>query len=161
MIENYSHWWLNNKIFIKDNQRNIKFEVDLKYEIDPQSKKELIYGDIFSIQHQKKLIPFSSLKLSNQKLFRNFEDPEYILVIQDDKIKDNYTVSMPRLNLNFYADQQKEIIFSKEYKDHILSSNQAINTFSDFKNYFIIEPETSFENKSKMKRKILIPHHQI
>ena len=68
---------------------------------------------------------------------------------------------MPRLNLNFYVDQQKEIIFSKEYKDHILSSNQAINTFNDFKNYFIIEPETSFENKSIVKRKILIPHHQI
>lgn len=148
----YSHWYKDNKIFIKDVDKIVKYEIDLTD------------NEIYSNEHQKFLVPFTKDQFdrSNElyKTFSRFEDGNYILVLKNRK-EDNEPVMiyLPRLNLKFKIQDQK--IVSEDFKDYRLSKNQHMNTLNGLSQYLIIEPDVENDNLMKFNRKIIIPYHPI
>ena len=152
LITDYTHWFIDNKIIIKDSKNENKYEIQIKND----------QGEIISSnQDSKNLVPFENLNEKLQNIFINFEDKQFILILEDKTDKNNYTILLPRLNLTFFCDSQNNCIKSLDYLNYVLRVNQNTNIFPNFKNYLIIEPLENPKYNLKLNQKILIPHRQI
>ncbi|CAF1375327.1 unnamed protein product [Adineta ricciae] len=148
----YNHWYKNDKIYIKNQNKQIQFEIDLK-------NKE-IYSNI----HNMYIIPFIKHKFDQSNiLYRTFsqiENDNYILVLknnlQDDVPKMIYLL---RLNLKFKFENNK--ILSEVFKDYRLSSNQHIDTLNGLSQYLVLETDMEYDNPIKCNQKIIIPYCRI
>ncbi|CAF4778128.1 unnamed protein product, partial [Rotaria sp. Silwood2] len=114
----YSHWYEDDKIYIK-NEKARKFTIDLNS------------NEIHSNEHEKFLIPFikNGFDQSNifYSIFSQFEDENYILALKDrEQDSEPVIIYLPRLNLKFKLEGRK--IISENFKDYRLSLNQHINT---------------------------------
>ena len=151
LITDYTHWFIDNKIIIKDSKNENKYEIQIKND----------QGEIISSnQDSKNLVPFENLNEKLQNIFINFEDKQFILILEDKTDKNNYTILLPRLNLTFFCDSQNNCIKSLDYLNYVLRVNQNTNIFPNFKNYLIIEPLENPKYNLKLNQKILIPHRQ-
>ncbi|CAF2090386.1 unnamed protein product [Rotaria magnacalcarata] len=148
----YSHWYENDKILIKNQDKIVRFEIDLTT------------NEIYSCEHQKFLIPFTKDGFDRSNvlytIFSRFEDENYIVVLKSEKQDTKpVMISLPRLNLKFKIEGTK--VISEDFKDYCLSQDQHINTLFGLSQYLIIEPDLQSDNPMKFNRKIIIPYHPI
>ena len=154
VITNYKHWFHNDSIFIKNNdlKKETKFIINIKDNS----------GEITSLNHDgRKLVPLENCNKDLQYIFTNFEDKRYILILEDEIDKNNYSILLPRLNLHFFCDTKNKYIKSLDYLNYVLSIDQYTTVFENFKNYLIIEPLVNQTLNLSLKKKILIPHRTI
>ncbi|CAF2921642.1 unnamed protein product [Rotaria sp. Silwood2] len=148
----YSHWYVNDKILIKNENKTVKLVIDLNN------------NEIYSNDHDKFLIPFTkdAFDPSNvlYTIFSRFEDENYILALKNNQQdSEAVIIYLPRLNLKFSIQGQK--IKSEDFKDYRLSPNQHINTLFGLPQYLVIELDIETNNPIKFNRKIIIPYHPI
>ncbi|CAF4476028.1 unnamed protein product, partial [Rotaria sp. Silwood2] len=148
----YSHWYENDKIFIKNEDKIVKYEIDLNN------------NEIYSNENQKFLIPFTKDGFDRSNglytTFSRFEDENYILALKNKKEdSEPVMIYLPRLNLKFKIEGTS--IISEDFKDYCLSKDQHINTLCGLSQYLVIEPNIQSDNPMKFNRKIIIPYHPI
>ncbi|CAF3356846.1 unnamed protein product [Rotaria socialis] len=156
----YSHWWNENKIYIrnhdkkilKDENKNAEFTIDLKT------------NEIYSNEHKKYLIPFvkDGFDQSNvlYSIFSRFEDQNYILALKDrEQDSEPVMIFLSRLNLKFKLSGTK--VISEDFKDYCLSPDQHIDTLFGLSQYLVLEPDIQHKFPIRFNRKIIIAYHPI
>ncbi|CAF3318381.1 unnamed protein product [Rotaria sp. Silwood2] len=148
----YSHWYENDKICIKNEDKIVKYEIDLNN------------NEIYSNENQKFLIPYTKDGIDRSNglytTFSRFEDENYILALKNKKEdSEPVMIYLPRLNLKFKIEGTS--IISEDFKDYCLSKDQHINTLCGLSQYLVIEPNIQSDNPMKFNRKIIIPYHPI
>jgi hypothetical protein len=147
----YSHWYEEDKVFIKEDNQKTRFEIDLKND------------EIYSSNHKQFLFPFKNgfdeLKFL-YNIFSKFEDENYILGLKEiASYKNPVKLHLPRLNLNFQF--ERDIIVSDDFKDYRLSHNQHVNTLDGLSQYLSLEPNIDEDNPIRLNKKMIIPFHPI
>ncbi|CAF1198957.1 unnamed protein product [Rotaria sordida] len=147
----YSHWYKDNKIFIK-NDKEKKFTIDFNT------------NEIYAHEYEKYLVPFSKDGFDQSNIFytifSQFEDENYIIALKDrDQDSEPIMLDLPRLNLKFKIENKK--IISENFKDYRLSLNQHVKTLLGLPQYLLIEPDISCDQPIKFNQKIIIPYHPI
>ncbi|CAM4943621.1 unnamed protein product [Rotaria socialis] len=148
----YTHWYENDKIYIKDGDKKVKFIIDLNS------------NEIFFDEFKKFIIPFvkDGFDQSNAlyRIFSQFEDENYIIALKDFEQDSTPTIIyLPRLDLKFKFEDEK--IMSENFKGYRLRLNQHINTLCGLTQYLLIEPDIVNEDLIKFNRKIIIPYRPI
>ncbi len=157
LITGYTHWQHNNLIYIKNDQREAVFRINLTE------------CSVFSFQHEQFVMPFHlcppNHEISNQvfwKILTAFEDSQYILVLTDvagslDAETDAASIYLPRFKLSFIIKDQK--IHSNDFKGYHLAPCQQTSTLFGLSNYLVLE-STSIASSpaANAKRKVIIGH---
>lgn len=156
LIEKYTHWLDNETVLIKNAQRETEFTMNI------------IDGTVFSIKHQKYIIPFHHAilhELENLKFWKilsNFEDSHYILLLTAANTLKGISditklilpitdIYFPRLNLSFKVEGDK--LISNDFKGYHLATCQQVNTLLGLSHYLVIESQSV-----RVQRKIIIGH---
>ncbi|CAF2238525.1 unnamed protein product [Rotaria magnacalcarata] len=148
----YTHWQENNKIFIENEKKVVKFEIDLNS------------NEIYSIEHKMYLIPLMNGEFYKSNvlytIFSQFEDVNYILALKrKQQDSDPAMIYLPRLGFKFKCEGTR--IISEDFKDYCLSQYQHINTMLGLSQYLVLEPIVTSNSLIKFNRKIIIPYRPI
>lgn len=144
-----SHWWLDNTILIKNQQRQVIYQL------------HLLENTLFSLPHQGYVIPVNSLQNAYfRSSIQRFELLNWVMLIT--KSSSNHITTLdslhfPRLGLDF--DYKQEKFYSRQVHNYYLANIQQINTLHGFDHYLIIEK--SGPEILQKAVKVIIPHHVI
>ena len=148
----YTYWYENEKIFIKNEGKTVKFEIDLNS------------NEVRAAEDKMFLIPFGKDGFDKSNTlymtFSRFEDENYILVLKNqEQDTEPVMIYLPRMNLKFKVDGTK--IISENFKDYRLSEDQHIDTLVGLSQYLVIEPDIQTDSDINFNRKVIIPYHPI
>lgn len=148
----YTHWYYKDKIFIKNVNKEVKFEIDLNNH------------EIYSTEHKKYVVPFTKDGFEKSNIiyttFSRFEDESYILTLKKEpQDSEPNIIFLLRLNLTFKFSFGE--IISQDIKDFRLSKDQQIKTLFGLSQYLVLEQNMKDNNPIKLNKKLIIPHHPI
>ncbi|KAL4512507.1 hypothetical protein ABPG72_020344 [Tetrahymena utriculariae] len=147
----YDYWYLNNKILVKNRERQLQYQIDL-VTIEIFSKKEQLY-----------LIPFTNkfiTETSLYSLFERFESTAYIYSSKTSQGESNpKQIFLYRLGLSFLF--SNENLISNDYKGYQISQEQTLQTLHGLQNYLLIEKSQTVMDCKESLSKVIIPNHPI